>query len=330
MPIRKHLPSEKRRILIVSTTALGDTLWATPSIESLRKSFPDAYLCVLTSPIGLEVFKTNPWIDKMYLFEKILPLWRKLYQERFDTILIFHTSQRIVLPLCSLLGASRIIGTSGLHKGLDTLLTDPMAPLLEHEILRRLRMVEKIGGKIYTEELSFHPAIKHPPMQKWIALHPGSKDRFKRWPSRHFVEVGKILSEEMNYQILITGTKNELPLMKEIASQIPKSTLLNVNLSLHEFAGLLNEVDCLISNDTGPVHLAFALKIPVIAIYGPTNPNLCGPHRAKNAIVLSKPPSCTPCLKRMCNLPFCLQQIGPLDVIEALRNDVVKKSQNAV
>lgn len=271
------------------------------------------------------MLKTNPWIDKIHLLGKIFPLWKRLYREHFDTILIFHTSQRIVLPLCSLLGASTIIGSSGLHKGLDSLLTDPMPPAFEHEILRRLRMVEKIGGKIHTEKLSFHLETKSEPLKKWIAIHPGSKDGFKRWPSSHFAEVGKILQREMGYQILITGTKEELPLMKEIASQIPDAALLDTNLSLHAFAAILSRIDLLISNDTGPVHLACALNRPVVAIYGPTDPKLCGPHKAENATVFSVPPSCTPCLKRACKLPFCLLQISPRNVVDAVTN-VVKKS----
>jgi ADP-heptose:LPS heptosyltransferase len=324
LPVRKHPSAENRRILIVSTTALGDTLWATPAIESLRKSFPNSYLAVLTSPIGFEVLKTNPFLDKIYLLRKIFPLWKALFQEKFDTVLIFHTSQRIVLPLCNLIGASKIIGSSGINKGLDSLLTDPIPSQFEHEILRRLRMVEKIGGKIYAETLSFYPELPIESPKKWIAIHPGSKDGFKRWPASHFVEVGKILSEKMGYQILITGTSSELPLMQEIASKIPGATLLDTNLSLHAFAQILGQIALLISNDTGPVHLALALKRPVIAIYGATNPLLCGPYKTDQAIVLSKAPPCTPCLKRKCNLPFCLLQIGPLEVINAVQKTFVK------
>ena len=118
--LRPH--PQKNRILIVATTALGDTLWATPAIENIRASFPEAYLAVLTSPIGMEIFKHNPWIDKLHLVkEPLLPtffsLWKTLYKERFDTVLVFHASQRLALPLCSLLGASRIVGTAGSIKG---------------------------------------------------------------------------------------------------------------------------------------------------------------------------------------------------------------------
>jgi ADP-heptose:LPS heptosyltransferase len=318
LPIPKH-PS-KNRFLIVSTTALGDTLWATPAIESLRKSFPNGYIGVLTSAIGFDVLKTNPSIDQIFLLKKnYFTLWKALYQKKFDTVLVLHASQRITLPLCAILGARRIIGTAGINKGLDSLLTDPLKPAYEHEILRRLRMVEKVGGQIHTETLSFFPEESSEclPPGKWIALHPGSKDPFKRWPARHFITVGKELQKQ-GYRLLITGTEKDL--ITAIASQIPDAVVLG-HKNLHTFANILKQVHLLISNDTGPVHLACALHVPVLAIYGPTDPHLCGPHTSKNGTIFYTPPTCTPCLKRKCRTPFCFLQISPAQVTKsALRH----------
>lgn len=336
IPIKKHPQTKERRILIVTTTALGDTLWSTPTIESLRKSFPNSYLAVLTSPVGFEVLKTNPWIDSIHQFKepllrKFLSLWKLLYAKKFDTILILHSSQRLILPLCSLLGASQIIGTSGINKGLDALLTDPLPANYEHEIVRRLRMVEKIGGEIHTETLSFYTdpkaSIATLPKGRWIAIHPGSKDGFKRWPAKNFAQLGKSLQEKLGCRILITGTKEEQKLMEEVASAIPTAQLLDANLSLHSFAHVLAQVDVLISNDTGPVHLACAINRPVIALYAATDPYLCGPHQAKNAFPVFKGPTCTPCIKRKCKLPFCLLQISPKEIAD-LAITLIKNNKN--
>lgn len=335
IPIKIHTPSSGKRILIVTTTALGDTLWATPAIESLRKSFPSAFIAALTSPIGWEVLKTNPYLNQIYRFEEpllphFLSLRKRLYREKFDTILIFHASQRLIFPLCALLGASQIIGTSGINKGLDSLLTNRLPANYEHEIVRRLKIVETIGGKIHTEELSLftNPQEKtlYLPKGKWIALHPGSKDGFKRWPAKHFATVGRALQKQLGCQILITGTNAEKRLMEEVASTIPYAQILDTNLSLHSFAHALSQVDLLISNDTGPVHVACAIHRPVIALYAATDPALCGPHKASQAIALFKGPTCTPCLKRKCQLPFCLQQIGPKEV-EDLALSLLKENQ---
>lgn len=320
--IPKHKPAQQ--ILVVSTTALGDTLWATPALANLRKSFPHAYIAVLTSPIGQQVLQHNPHIDRLFLlkeplFRHFFPLWRALYKERFDTVLLFHASQRLTLPLCSLLGATRLIGTAGINKGLDSLLTHPLPNRSQHEIVRRLQMAEAIGAKTEVETLSFYlqPQEALPPRSgRWIALHPGSKDSFKRWPTASFIALGNKLKNELGCEILITGTQGEKPLMEEIAKQIPGAHLDEPKRTLRQFAALLNQMDLLISNDTGPVHLACALNRPVIAIYSSTDPALCGPYKAPHAKAIWRRPACDPCLKRKCRQPFCFLRIGPEEVFQ--------------
>ncbi|MBS0626070.1 MAG: glycosyltransferase family 9 protein [Verrucomicrobia bacterium] len=314
--------TQQNRILAVATTALGDTLWAMPAIESLRKSFPNSHIALLTSPIGLQIFKHNPWTDEIHLLDSPLALWKKL-RGRFDTILILHASQRFILPLCASLGATRIVGTAGINKDLDDLLTDPLPNLPQHEIDRRLAMVEAIGGRAHSKTLSFflQPEEKKPLSGRWIAIHPGAKDSYKLWPLSHFAAVGRALK---NYNILITGGPSERPLMEELSRLIPNSHLADSSLSLRSFAGLLSSVDLLICNDSGPFHLATALKTPALAIYSPTDPALCGPHHSTTSHVLSKPRTCTPCIRRRCRTPFCLLQIGPDEVIAKSKTILLK------
>ncbi len=321
--VPKHNPAS--RILIVSTTALGDTLWATPAIANIRAAHPKAYIACLTSPIGLQVLKHNPHIDQLYLlkeplFRHFLPLWKTLYKQQFDTILLFHASQRLTLPLCALLGATQIIGTAGINKGLDSLLTHPLPNHQQHEIVRRLKIAEEIDAPTKEETLSFYlqpHELLSPRAGRWIALHPGSKDSFKRWPTQSFIQLGKRLKQTFSCEILITGTQEERPLMEEIQKAIPGAHIDEPNRSLRQFASLLNQMDLLISNDTGPFHLACALNRPVIGIYSSTDPTLCGPHKAPHATVIARRPSCDPCLKRKCRQPFCFLRISPEEVVEA-------------
>jgi ADP-heptose:LPS heptosyltransferase len=105
--------------------------------------------------------------------------------------------------------------------------------------------------------------------------------------------------------------------MEEVARQIPGAHLDEPNRSLRSFAALLNQIDLLICNDTGPFHLACALHRPVIGIYASTDPALCGPHQAPHARVIARRSTCTPCLKRKCRQPFCFLQIGTEEVLAA-------------
>src|SRR5262245_11713716 len=133
------LPPQK--FLIVSTTALGDTLWATPAIRALRETYPHATIDLLTSPLGHQVLKNNPHIDALFtigdpLFLSLFRLFFLLKKKHYDAILIFHSSQRLILPFCALLGAPKIIGTKGLNKGLDFILTHLLDNRPKHEIER--------------------------------------------------------------------------------------------------------------------------------------------------------------------------------------------------
>ncbi len=328
---------KRNHFLIVSTTALGDTLWATPAIESIRTRFPHCYIGVLTSTVGAEVLKHNPHIDKVFLLKGALfSLWKELYKEQFDTVLLFHASQRLTLPLCSLLGARQIVGTAGINKGLDSLLTHPLPNQAQHEIVRRLKIGEAVGVMPTTETLSFFlseeekipPRSGHP----WIALHPGSNDLFKRWPKEKFIELGQMLHSALKCKILITGIEQERALMEEVHAQIPGSFIDEPKRSLRQFAALLKEMDLIISNDTGPVHLACALNRPVIAIYASTDPALCGPHKAKRASTIFRRSPCDPCLKRKCRLPFCFLQIGTKEVFDqaiAMLNEKVEDAKES-
>jgi len=328
-----------KRILVVSTTALGDTLWATPSLSSLKKHFD--FVAVLTSPLGAKIFQNNPNIDKQFvLTEPVLfsffSLFRALRKERFDTILIFHSSQRLTLPLCSLLGASKIVGTTSINKGLDSLLTDPVPKRSCHEIERRFEVLQKIGLtpeqtdlQIFLTEGEKRDAHTFLKKKKWtdkplVVIHPGAKDGYKCWPKKHFIQLGNTINNAFDCHLLISSTPDEKQRAEEISSQIPNSHLLM--LPLRMFASVLAQSDLLISNDTGPMHLACSVQCPTVAIFSPTDPKLCGPLNVEKAHVLSKKRSCNPCIRRKCKVPFCLLQISPDEVFQKCQTFLAAKT----
>jgi ADP-heptose:LPS heptosyltransferase len=318
-----------RRILVVSTTALGDTLWATPALASLRARYPKSRIAVLTGAMGNEALKFNPNIDDLYLLREPLSLHffsllKTLRREHFDVALIFHASQRLILPLCALSHIPRIIGTTGLNKGLDNLLTEPVENRFEHEIIRRLRIAEQIqaGGTncklsyyVQDDEREAAAKILGPSPGLSIAMHPGSKEPFRRWPASCFAAVGRALQQKFSAKIFLTGTISEAPLLKEIQSQIPEARIAPFS-SIRLLGALLERMNLVISNDTGPLHLASALNRPTVSLYVSTDPKLCGPYNDAHASVIACPPTCRPCLKRRCRDPFCFLQISPERVIE--------------
>jgi len=321
-----HPPS--RRYLIVSTTGLGDTLWGTPAIRALRQENPSAYIAVLTSPLGEEVLRNNPHVDECFavaspalpsLINLFLPLRRRGVSRAY----ILHTSQRPILPFCSLIGCREIIGTQGLQKGPDALLTHLIESKRHHEIDRRLAIV---GSPCADRSMEIFPNVTDtaaaqailssiPPYLPIIGLHPGAKDQFKQWPISHFIRLGKRLQDHFGAALVITGTPQERSLVDAVSCRLPGSIPLKEKLSIGALGELIRKMNLFISNDTGPMHLACAVKTPVVAPFSPTDPVLCGPIGA-HALAVAKKPTCAPCLKKRCRDPFCMRQISVDEMFE--------------
>lgn len=333
-PKKPNLSLDQRRFLIVSTTGLGDTLWGTPAIKALRESFPTSYIGILTSPIGKEILEHNRHVDELFVaadpvFRSLLSLYLQLKKKKITDVLLFHTSQRPILPLVSCIGASQIIGTEGLHKGLDSLLTHAIPDKGVHEIQRRLDLVAQTGARTQDPAMDLCVSVEDeqaaelfltqcqlPSYLPMISLHPGAKDLFKQWPPSLFAELGNRLVQDLGCQIFVTGNPSEQELVESVASQI-KGAIPVTTLKLRPFAAFLKKMNLVISNDTGPMHIAFAMQTPTVALFVPTDPKLCGPYFAKNTAVIAKSRTCTPCLRKKCPEPFCLLQISLQEVYDA-------------
>lgn len=331
-PKKTFKQNEIPHILIISTTGLGDSLWGSPAIRALRKKYPAAYIALLTSPIGEEIFRNNPHLNQIFMIKnssllsclKLLPTLRK---QKFDAAFIFHLSQRSILPLIKMAGPSKIVGTIGINKGLDHLLTRPIPSKPIHEIERRLTIAgteeESPYMELFLTEEENSAALNHLPQAPLIiGMHPGAKNRFKQWDPKHFIALGRRLAKENGATLLITGDREEAPLAKQIAASIPGAISVAGKLSVRVAAALIEKLDLFITNDTGPMHIAFAMGTPTFALFSPTNPNLCGPYKIPHGIVIQKPLTCIPCIRKKCQDPFCMEQISPNYVYEKIKSHI--------
>lgn len=313
------------RILIVSTTALGDTLWSTPSIRAIREKYKNAYIGALVSKTAYKVLEKNSNIDRFFILEKIsilgfLKLFLILKKESFQAVCLFHSSQRMVLPLCAMLNPEYLIGSEGINKGLDSLFTHLIKTKEIHEIERRFSIAKLLGVDRFDPQMEFffEPAENFQNFKKpLIILHPGAKDGFRSYPKDSYIQLSKSLQKELNAQVIITGSSHEKDLVNYIASKTNTESF--TNLSLKEFATLIQKADILITGDTGPLHLSIALKTKTIALFVPTDPLRFGPYKAQNCLVIKKPPSCSFCLQRACKDPVCFLQIPTEEILEGCK-----------
>jgi ADP-heptose:LPS heptosyltransferase len=331
---KKLVLGKEKRFLVLSTTGLGDTLWGTPAIRALRECFPTSYIGVLTSAMGKACLLHNRRIDELFVVQDpVLPqlplLYGRLSKKKITHVLNFHTSQRPILPLAAALGAEEVIGTHGINKGLDFLLTHSLDNESMHEIQRRLDIVAQIGAHTLDSSMElflssedeqiaeqFLQGLQIPSYLPLIALHPGAKDGFKQWPASHFVELGNLLVRNLGCRIIVTGSSSEKELVRSIVAQI-EGAYAATDLPLLGSAALIKRMDLMISNDTGPMHLALAVKTSTIGLFTPTNPHLCGPYFVDNALSIAKKTTCSPCLRKKCQEPFCLLQIGVQEVYDS-------------
>lgn len=302
---KRNNSDHPERILVVSTTGFGDSLWATPALSALEGK----YVAVLTSPIGAQLFEDNPHIDEIFIcpnnaIRSFFHLLKALRAKRFDTAYVFHVSQRPVFPLIFWTGASRIVGYEGMNKGLDCLFTKLISQSDEHQIVERLRL---IGKEKAPKALEVFFKLGEKREEPCICLHPGAKDGYKFWPKEHYIELGRRIHRDLGYQVFVTGTPGEKELVEEVRRQIPGAK--PAIFPLKDFAALLKSAKAFVTNDTGPMHLAFALSVPTLVPFSPTDPKRCGPLDIKATVIYHRP-TCTPCLKKRCQTPICMYQIG--------------------
>ncbi|MGB9700384.1 MAG: glycosyltransferase [Thermodesulfobacteriota bacterium] len=337
---KKYSAGKPNRFLIITTTGIGDTLWGTPAIRALKEAYPHSYIGVLTNRLGLEILQGNPRVDKFFIFDKGLKsviswpwLLISLRQSNFHTAFIFHSSDRLIWPFCYLAGPNERIGIKGENKGLDFLLTKAVCPPSGlHGVEKRMYLLQQFDRHFstvrYPLELYLNgrdrEAVKNflrsqgiNLKQPLIGLHPGAQKPFKCWPWERFVEVGLFLQQKYRAIIFITGNGKEQEIACKIANNIPQAIAVAGRFSLRETAALIERLNLFITNDTGPMHIAFALGTPAIALFAATDPAQCGPYLDQRPIVIYRQKTCHLCLGKKCTHPKCLEQITSEEVLAA-------------
>lgn len=344
-PTRHFKDPPLSRILIISSTGVGDTMWGTPAIQMLRQHHPHSHITVLASSLSYAVLKNNPHIDEIIVIKRGGGLsyfckFFSFYRKKFDTIILFHCSYKWTTPFAYFLGPRHLIGFKHDAKDFDFLLTKVLEAKLNHPIIQRLMLIKQIGVlednyemKIYLEKKEYQEAndflaqfnIDH--TKPLVGLQPGASEMFKCWPIEHFVELAHKLTD-MGANIVVFGNMQEIALAKEIEKKTP-IIMATGQLSLRASAALLSKMDVFVTNDTGPLHLALSFQLPLVTIFGPTPAHLCWPHLKNPQVrILSRLSPCEVCVYRKCHKPYCMELIGVHEVYEHVE-DLLKLQKDA-
>jgi lipopolysaccharide heptosyltransferase II len=351
------LTRENLRILITRADRIGDLVLSVPVFYEIRRKFPKAYLAALTFLENREILEGNPYLDEGILYDKkgSEKSWfgqflfsRRIAAKKFDIVIHLHATNRMHW-MSWLAGIPERIGWD---RKSAWALTQPFADTkkegLRHESEYNFDLLAPLGISAPAKPALYFPVTeKHlrslevllrqhkvPENIPWIVLSPGASCPSKRWPAWKFGMLAEGLAQKYEVAIVGVGTDADKNFMETIQSQMTAPFYdLSGHLSLGLLAALLQKSALLISNDSGPVHIASAMGTPVVSIFGRNQPGL-SPKRWKplgeKSKVVWKDVGCNPCLAHACQINFlCLDVISEKDVLaeagEFLRHLPLKK-----
>lgn len=334
-------PEDVRRILVVSSTAIGDTLLSTPAIRAVRERYPAARIIAHFSVRNMELFENNPHIDGIIPYyggyRKFFSTVRELRRQKFDLVLIFHGNEPQATPMAYLSGA-RFIVKFPKSAEFSFLLSNsaqqtPGASL--HVIEKRLKLAELVGCGSSAREMvlvarqegeAFVTQFLHDhgvdAEHLLIGFQAGASNLTRRWPSLRFIELGKrLVAAGPRVRIIITGSPEEYGLCREIADGIGEGAVVTAGkVPLKYVPSLVKRFRALITGDTGTLHMAIALGIPVVALFVPSEPEDTGPlYDLHKHVVIHKAMPCNPCDTNKCETPSCMELIAVNEVFDAVR-----------
>lgn len=336
-----------QQILVRGPNWLGDAVMCEPALRSLRRLFPQASITLLVKPAVAGLFQSHPGIDRIMLYEdkgrhaRLTGKWRlarELRREGFDLAVLFQNAFEAAL-ITTLAGIRRRYGYA--TDGRSLLLSDPVAmpdrrtPL--HQVEYYWNMLKPFGltGQPDHPELFIAPdeerSIEARLRQEGITvgdvvigINPGSTyGGAKRWLPDRFAEATERLCRTLGDSgqrpaVVVIGAKGEEPLGHEIVSRLTaRSAVLSGATTIRELMALINRCAVLITNDTGPMHIASALDVPVVAVFGPTDWRTTSPLGKEHAL-LRHPVDCAPCMLRECPIDHrCMTGVTAEQVYEA-------------
>jgi ADP-heptose:LPS heptosyltransferase len=280
-------------ILVVSNTGLGDTILSTPAIKTLRCSFPNTHITLLVHYKLFPLFDTFEYVDNVLHYKNnILNLVKNILifrKQKIDTIFLMHSNgpQDIFLSLMS--NAKNILKMTHNqnHEFKNIFLNKPVTKI-QHDSESRIDLVRIFNPQIidYTMEVpkKFYQHHKYFSNKGlYIGLQIGAADEYKMWDIQNFIKLSTKLHTLNNVIIVILGaSKLEKSLANKLMSNIHiKNRAINLcgNIKIQELPNIIDSLDLLITNDTGTLHLAIAMRTPTISLFGPTNEKIFGPNQ---------------------------------------------------
>lgn len=341
---RVTLTSAPQNILVIQTAFLGDAVLTTPLVNALVDQFPQSRLTILCTPEVKDVFASRNGITEILIFDKRgrerswaarWRLVRSLRARAYDLAIIPHRSVTSAL-LAYLSGIPRRVGFSASQA--KVLLTD-IIPFHwgVHDVERNLALLQAFGVENPSRDLWLKPepeivervsrklqdqGVK--PLDTLVGMNVGSVWATKRWVPEGFAAVADRLAQEKGVKVLLIGGAKDQGPVQDVVSRMKTRPLNWVGeTQLKELIALISRCQAFLTNDSGPMHIAVATRVPTVALFGPTTKELGFFPYGTGHRVIEKNLSCRPCSlhgENTCPLGHfdCMKTISPDEVYQAV------------
>ncbi len=345
-PSYRHI----QKLLIVSSSWLGDAVITVPTIYGIRSIFPKAHAAILAKDTIADIFRAVPVIDEIIPYAKRkgfgkidshLHTARMLKKKKFDLAILFPRSLGTALMCLAARIPCRVGFTDPLRSLLLTEKLERSSEVLTvHQVYYYKKLLEPLGQAQFPEmsylvvpdaertwARTFMRANNLDPSEYIIGLNPGSTyGKAKQWLPERFQELAQRLIAKQGCRIILFGDSATSMLAAAIDKQLGGRAVNTVGrTNTLQLAALLERCSILVTNDTGPMHVACALGTPVVAVFGSTDQAATGPLGPHATAVNSSLP-CSPCLKRTCPKGHyrCMHAVT-VDTVEAAVLEQLKK-----
>jgi len=328
-----------KKILLRGPNWVGDAVLAVPAMKAIRARFPEAEITLLVRPWVAGVFTSAPFIDKVWSeprpagFGDWIRLARSIREKHFDMALLFPNSFESAVML--FLGrVPQRIGYA--TDGRSWMLTQSLKTGSEkrHQIHYYLELASAVSAAVDHPSIEIQASAEEKsrarkllksagiaPERPFLVLNPGAAyGSAKRWGEERFAEAGDALASELGMDVAIIGSEKERSIAERVQGRMQsRVAVLNGRTSLETLIGVISESSLVLTNDSGPMHIAAALGVPTVAIFGPTDDVATGPYGVRTRIV-RQPVDCSPCMLRDCPIDHrCMTRVSAAAVASAAR-----------
>ncbi len=344
--------NENPRILITRSDRIGDLVLSTPVFSALRRQFPGAHLAALTFTENRQILEGNPSLNEVILYDKkgaqkhFFGSWklaREIAKMKFDVVIHLHATNRMHL-LTWMAGIPVRIGWDRRAAwALTHSFPDIKKEGKKHEAEYNFDLLEPLGVKcpekmelyfpvpakakhVAGNRLTAHGVFSGIPL---VVLSPGASCPSKRWPAERFAEVADAINASRPAAFAAVGSSADKPLIEKIQKHAKvKVRDFSGEFDLSALAAFFQLSSLVISNDSGPVHIAAAVGTPVVSIFGRRQPGL-SPTRWRplgpQSSFVWKDVGCDPCLAHECQIHFlCLDAVSVEDVLKKIPANYAK------